>query len=257
MMQARTRRYAWLFGALAWVLYILYRTQVQQWWPVRQWQPVMDWASFVQQDLWISGGRLLVLAVCGTLAWRAFGGEALGLKPLLLKPSRGAVVAGLLVFAGDAVYWMLYLRKPSPGWVTVVEVAVAALVACNEELAFRGLFLESAKRAWGPAAAAWVSTVAFMAMHCGYVPWSAFPQIFLVGITFSRLRLAGAPMLWLILVHAAVDGFYAVWQPAVWSSNLVPVVLRHGLLILAWVAAEREYRRSAGASPQAPGGDPA
>jgi membrane protease YdiL (CAAX protease family) len=111
-------------------------------------------------------------------------------------------------------------------------------VAANEELGFRGLFFEYARRWQGARWACWTSTLLFVAMHFGYEPMWDLPFIFLVGMSLGRLRSLGASMTTLILVHLGIDGYWALKLPEVTPQGHLPYILLGSMLALGWIALE-------------------
>jgi len=70
----------------------------------------------------------------------------------------------------------------------VVEVLIALVVACNEEIGYRALIFSGLRELGGRAAAILGSTLFFALMHAGYQPLVNLPLIFFVGLWFALLR---------------------------------------------------------------------
>jgi hypothetical protein len=128
-----------------------------------------------------SGGWLLALAVPAAYAVQALGWIWVRiLKSALGEPPGGHPFAGMPL-------WVQ--------WVSVVAVA-----GIFEELAFRGVFLRSAKIFLRPVAAHLLTAGAFAAIH--FNP-PLFPYHFLVGLTLGWLRERSGSLWPPILMHAA------------------------------------------------------
>jgi membrane protease YdiL (CAAX protease family) len=118
------------------------------------------------------------------------------------------VVAGWLVFDGSSAYTIRW---------TAPEAAFGALVAASvavfDELAFRGVILSALAERWP----AWPASLAASALYVLYY-WKSKPQwpmLFLSGLLLSLLRLGGAPLALLMLIHFSADvGWYQLGRGA-------------------------------------------
>jgi membrane protease YdiL (CAAX protease family) len=225
---------AWVYFFGLWIAYMAFRN----WITIRV--PSTDWESYAVQDAWVSAGR---------------GGLALvGLAFLFRRGDWRIWNAGLNSQASKAWFWtatglliggyyveLAYL-SPQGGllWQRVQGAAVVILVAFNEEIYFRGFFLDAATKAWGSFRSAWIVAAAFMLMHIGYVQEGAYLPIFMTGMLLGRMRQIGVSMAALILIHIVLD-LSSLWFPTNWTDIAWARILHNFLILAAWILVEFRY----------------
>ena len=127
---------------------------------------------------------------------------------LKIKSLDGAVIL-LMILTGEAFAissftWVLSFSEILAwvGWGTTLAVAFF------EETCFRGVLFNSLKVNMTPLKAALVSTLIFTVYHIQAQPIAAWPGIFLIGFSLCAAYHRGAGLIWLVLVHELMDGFY-------------------------------------------------
>lgn len=194
-----------LLAILAWGGYVAFRTYIQTL------IPPSDPSAFLEQDGLISLGRLACALFCYWLARLRYSREALHGLPG--RPGL-ALLAGLVLVGGEAI---MHIGRLAGAWDVhtalwrAVEIAVAVVVAANEEIGFRGALFLSAKEWGGAWLALLISSLGFALMHLGYQNPVELLFIAPVGLAFGVARLRGASLFQLILIHAAIDSVDALW----------------------------------------------
>jgi membrane protease YdiL (CAAX protease family) len=146
----------------------------------------------------LAGPKLAGAAVLWLLLRRGHAKAPLKLPRPLWAVCAALAVAGWLVFDASSPYTIHW---------TPPEAALGALVvaatAVFDELAFRGVILASLSERWP----AWPASLASSALYVLYYFKSKpqWPMLFLFGQLLALLRLGGAPLALLMLIHFAAD----------------------------------------------------
>jgi len=210
----------------AWALYVALRTYL------KQLLPAHDWPSYLEQDLAITVGRLSLGLFCLWLARLRYDAATLWNLPGRLGL---AWLLGAVLVLAHVITWASYLPQAwtlDLAWVRVIEVAIALVVAFNEEVGYRGTIFEPLRELKGKWVAVAVSTLLFVLMHFGYQDWHTLPKIALIGLAFGLARLAGLSLGQLIAMHFAIDGIEAFYLPQAGAWDWVKEVAA-GLLLAA------------------------
>ncbi|GMR22479.1 MAG: hypothetical protein BMS9Abin37_0833 [Acidobacteriota bacterium] len=169
----------------------------------------------------MNGPRLLALALSLTLGIRTWGADRLGLH------TRGSKPAAVIF----VLYFVLLWFPDSWSRTTPMHLGVSALivltlssvlVACWEEILYRGVFVNAIGDWKGARAAVWGSSFLFTIMHIQAQPLSGWPSIFLCGVLFALMRVRGVGLPWLILSHAAYDSLVFLGAT---GESLVPAFI--------------------------------
>lgn len=193
-------------GLAAWVVYVAARGAVQKL------LPVSDMASYLEQDAFVTLLRLSLLAFCYWLGRLRYSNDV-----FQNHPGRPGLAWGLGLWLVAAFTLSWFARSYAPftlwnGGARLVEVAIALVVAANEEVSWRGTLFESARELLGPAGAVALTTLGFTLMHVGYQPWQVWPRIVFTGLVFGVGRLRGLSLGALIAIHFAIDASSALYQ---------------------------------------------
>jgi membrane protease YdiL (CAAX protease family) len=145
------------------------------------------------------------------------GADALGAWPVVGGFSAGwfaiTVPIGLLIWLG-----VLHVVPAEPGsWGQGALLAFAILVpaALTEELALRGYAFTLMLRAWGPATAIGVTSVAFGLLH-----------VFNPGVTLQSVAMVTLAGVFLALVRVAFNSLWAAWLAHL-AYNFVQAAVFH------------------------------
>lgn len=199
-----TAKRALISGVLCWGAYILLRSFLQHLIPAN------SLLSYVLQDCSITVVRLRCAAACLWIARQRWLDSSLGLSAAG-SPGPIMVASLFLGLASAALSAMSCVSNWNAAlWFRLVELAIALVVASNEEIGFRGLIFNGLRELGGRWLAIIGSSLLFMAMHLGYQPAYSLPVIFMTGLWFALLRDKGMSLKLLILLHFIYDGIFAV-----------------------------------------------
>lgn len=222
--------WAFFLGAVVWVAYVLGRGAVAAK------MPYYDWNGYLRQDGWIT----LLRAIC-FLCVLTLGLITLGIRRLFVGSGRFALpTLAVGIWMTAAVYFFVRpLTSPPVGWgFRFTELGIAAVVAANEEMGFRGLFFEFFRERTGIRWVAWITSALFVLMHLGYEPAWDFPFIFLTAMVLSRLRGLGVSLIPLIIIHTAVDGVWALKLPEGLPKDPLAFWVQGFMVAGAWLLLE-------------------
>ncbi len=118
------------------------------------------------------------------------GGAVLLAVPILLHPETADIVG----------------MRPEPFW---GWAAVTILVACAEEVAFRGSLLDVLAQAAGWEVAIALSSLAFALIHVPLYGWGVIPLDFAAGVWLAGLRLISGSVAAPAVAHVVAD--LATW----------------------------------------------
>ena len=210
-------------SVIAWLAYIAARTALMRL------LPAGDISSYLQQDGLITVLRLSTLGFCYWLGRLRYSQERFLNLPGLAGISWAL---GLWMCAAFTLSW--FARDPAP-WTTwnagirLLEVAVALIVAANEEVGWRATMFEPLREILGNAWAVSLTTAGFTLMHVGYQPWQALPRVFFTALVFSLGRLRGLSLGALIAIHFACDASGSLYFPegniSNWNYDIASTVL--------------------------------
>ncbi len=194
-------------GAITWVAYVAARSAVQQM------MPVSDMASYLEQDVVITVLRLSTLGFCYWLGRLRYSNER-----FQNLPGRAGLGWGLGLWMTAAFTLSCFARTPAPftlwnGGARLIELAIALVVAANEEVGWRATLFEPLRELFGDAWAVGLNTLGFTLMHVGYQPWQAWPRIIVTSLVFSWGRLRGLSLGSLIAIHFGCDASMALYLP--------------------------------------------
>jgi membrane protease YdiL (CAAX protease family) len=217
---------------LAWAAYTAARTGLQRL------LPVSDMASYLEQDGVITLLRLGCLGFCYWLGRLRYSRESFHNQPG--RPGLAWMV-GLWMIGVYTLSWFSRAYAPFTAWnagARMVELAIAMVVAANEEVGWRGAIFEPLRELWGPAWAVGLTVLGFTLMHLGYQPWTALPRIALTAAVLGLGRWRGLSLGSLILIHFGIDGSLALYQP---EGPFMNMALEYGSTLAVGAAAVALY----------------
>jgi len=129
----------------------------------------------------------------------------------------------------------------------VLGVAACLIVGGFEEMLFRGVLLRDLAERLGMARGALASAFLFTIFHTRPQAVAAWPHIFLTGAVFANLRLRGASLGQLALIHGAVDSmFFFYGKEPMTGYGPIYYLFLAGLFLYAAVTAPRRSIETAG-----------
>jgi membrane protease YdiL (CAAX protease family) len=215
---------------LAWATYTAARTGLQAL------LPVSDMASYLEQDTLITLLRLGCLGFCYWLGRQRYSRESFHNLPG--RPGLAWSV-GLWMVGFYTLSWFSRAYAPFSLWnagARMVELAIALIVAANEEVGWRGAIFEPLRELWGPAWALALTVAGFTLMHVGYQPLETLPRIALTAAVLGLGRWRGLSLGSLILIHFGIDGSLALYQPEGAYLSMTPEYVCTGAIGLAAVS---------------------
>jgi membrane protease YdiL (CAAX protease family) len=124
---------------------------------------------------------LLAMAALARIVRPSFSAKSVGIGLI----GAAVLVAMPLLHGGGPTR----LAHPNAGLLT--WSVVVTLVACSEELAFRGVLFNAVQTMWGAPSAVVTTSVAFALIHLPLYGWRALPLDLAVGIWLGVLRCYG------------------------------------------------------------------
>lgn len=173
--------------------------------------PAHDYDSWVIRDTVMNVPRLICFGLLIFIVYRKYKIQDVT-SPIGSEKIKILWVSAFLML-------MIALRMPffelySHPWKSLVILTISSLiVGFFEEILFRGAIFDSLKKWRGTGFAILCSSALFLLFHIQAQKIETFPLIFLLGILFSLLRLHGATLLQLSILHAIYDVLVLLWIP--------------------------------------------
>jgi len=185
-------------GCAFWFLYIGCRDSVVFFYPAHNAE------SFFYQDWLITCFRLPLFLAIIILARKTYSLHELGFRkgPLLVP-----VMVGVLIISVKFINLFTLGSIQSNLNYFISGLTINLLIAVSEEISFRGFFynclLKIKNRNW----AEYGGSFLFVLMHFYYLPLTDLPSVFIIGLTFAKLRSKGTSLVILITFHWIEDLF--------------------------------------------------
>jgi hypothetical protein len=206
------RTKAFWMGMAFWVIYMGCR-----YWLIHT-HPATNWETYFYQDIAITGFRLPLFIAMLILAGKTMSFRKLGFQKGPLLP---AITVGVLMLAVNFIrLFSPHVFQAKPIYF-MLELSINLLIAASEEISFRGLFYVCLSEMESENVAVYLGTVLFTLMHAFYLPVSAFPFIFIEGLTFAKLRSLGVSLTVLITIHWLIDFLVFLYPPI--QPNPLPI----------------------------------
>ena len=210
----KQKRNAFLLGILIVLFYMAGRTFIAQLIPVEG-----SWAKYLKQDAVITLLRLLGLICIYWVSRKVWSLKELGSHT---QGKKIALVIGVILLAAYFIQHLAYVVNSDTSYYFVIsEVFILVIVACFEELTFRGLFYNALREMKNERWAEYITSILFMLFHMGYYSFNfgEFSRIFMTGLIFAKLRSRGCSLYWLILIHWAIDVLWVIQSPGQWIQD--------------------------------------
>jgi membrane protease YdiL (CAAX protease family) len=191
-------------GVVFWVLYMGCRAGVLFFYHAPNWE------RYFFQDLIITCFRFPLFVAILVLSRRTFSLPELGFRkgPLFFP-----MTVGVLIFSIVLIRLFSFQPFQAKPIYYFAELEINLLIAANEEISFRGFFYNCLLKIKNKNLAEYGSSILFTLMHVYYQPLTALPSIFIIGLTFAKLRTKGVSLTTLIAIHWVLDFIVFIYPP--------------------------------------------